>query len=171
MNGYGLRPGLRRPAAQPRFPSAIRRAFTLLEVLIAIAIFAMAAIVLASSYINVLNAYRAIGRQGGAEAEVAFARRQLLTEPDVKKIEQGADFESLGRRVQWKAVAEPSATTADLFSVTLTVELASSPEHDKQTFTETFMLLRPTWSDPAERTRLRQVARDRLAAIQQRKKP
>ena len=33
------------------------------------------------------------------------------------------------------------------------------------------MLLRPTWSDPAERTRLRQVARDRIAAVQQGKKP
>jgi len=48
--------------------SAMREgAFTLMEVLIAIAIFSMAAIVLGAAYLNIINNYSAISRGTGED--------------------------------------------------------------------------------------------------------
>ena len=89
----------------------MRRAFTLLEVIVALAIFALAAIVLGAAYVNVLNAYEAVARGNQSDEDVRFARSQLLAEPDQTKAETGSDFVSTGSRgVKWHATIE--ATTA-----------------------------------------------------------
>ncbi|MEO7347041.1 MAG: prepilin-type N-terminal cleavage/methylation domain-containing protein [Opitutaceae bacterium] len=145
-------------------------AFTLLEVLIALAIFAMAAVVLASSYLNILNSYEIVARNMVNDEDIAFARQIVLTEPDRAKLEQGGDFETAGgRRARW-SVEITSTSMADLFSVAFTCEISdparSTPEKSKQTFT----VLRPTWSiDLAEQTKLRQEARTRIAEINAKK--
>jgi len=51
-----------------------RRAFTLLEVLAALAIFALTAIVLGSAYLNILNSYAVVGRGTEDAQDIAFAR-------------------------------------------------------------------------------------------------
>gem|GEM_PF-169364 len=142
------------------------RAFTLLEVLVALAIFALAAVVLGSAYVNVLNSYAAVSRSRDADEEIKFARLQFLAEPDVKKIEDGGEFDGIGdRHVKWTATATPT-TTADLFSVTFNCEVTDPLQHEPQKVTETLMLLRPTWSDPTERSKLLQDAKNRIAEIQ-----
>ncbi|MEO5961507.1 MAG: hypothetical protein ABIR80_20540 [Opitutaceae bacterium] len=142
----------------------------MLEVLIALAIFAMAAVVLASSYLNILNSYEIVARNMVNDEDIAFARQIVLTEPDRAKLEQGGDFETAGgRRARW-SVEITSTSMADLFSVAFTCEISdparSTPEKSKQTFT----VLRPTWSiDLAEQTKLRQEARTRIAEINAKK--
>ncbi len=148
----------------------MRRAFTLLEVLVALAIFALGAIVLGGAYLNVLNAYDSAQRGSQNDQDVRFARAQLLAEPDHDKAEQGGDFESAdGRRVRWHAKIE-STVTADLFQVTFTCELGSTSGGALPTVTETFTVLRPTWADPVEESKLRQEAADRIAQLQGRNK-
>ena len=68
------------------------RAFTLLEVLMAMALFAMAAVMLASAYLNVLNSYETAGRAAQLNEDFAFARQLVLNEPDRKKVEEGGEF-------------------------------------------------------------------------------
>ena len=62
----------------------------------------------------------------------------------------------------------PTNTTG-LFSVDFhlhrQLELAATAA-DPRTVTQTFMLLRPTWSDPADRSTLRQAAAARIAKVQ-----
>lgn len=65
------------------------RAFTLVEVLMAIMIFALSAIILASAYVNVLNSYMLVERVAQSSADLTFARSLVLTEPDRKKLEEG----------------------------------------------------------------------------------
>jgi prepilin-type N-terminal cleavage/methylation domain-containing protein len=78
------------------------RAFTLVEVLVALVIFAMAAVVLGSSYVNVLTSYEVVARGTRTNADLGFAREQVLREPDRKKLEQGGEFETLGGgRAKW----------------------------------------------------------------------
>ncbi len=142
------------------------RGFTLLEVLIALAVFALSAIVLGATYVNVLNAYHVVNRTDAHEEEIRFARAQLLAEPDRKKAEEGGDFEAAkGGRVSWRAKIETSST-ADVFQVTFTCEVAeTNAKTPSGPVTQTFMLLRPTWSEGIDMSKLRQDAKDRIIAL------
>jgi len=149
----------------------MRRAFTLLEVIVALAIFALAAVVLGSAYVNVLMAYESVQRGNQVDEDVRFARAQLLAEPDHDKAETGADFVSPGgRQVKWHATIE-TTTMADLFTVTFVCELAGDAAGGAaQTVTENFTLMRPTWAAPTENTKLKQDAQDRIAKLQGKEK-
>jgi general secretion pathway protein I len=143
-------------------------AFSLIEVLVALAIFAMAAIVLGATYVNVLNSYAAIDRDRDADQDVQFAISQLRAIPDLLTAEAGDQFDSTNNRhVTWTCTIEPT-TIADLFTVTFNCEL-DDPGVDPKKSTLTFTLFRPTWSDAVQRSQLLQDAKDRIAAIQQAK--
>lgn len=163
---------LQHPAAAPwRNPAVARRrrrGFTLLEVLVALAVFATASIVLASAYINILNGYDIAARANETDADVAFARSLVLTMADRKKLEQGGDFDSSeGNHVRWSVEINPT-NTADVFTVTFTCEIDSGGAREPQKTVETFTLLRPTWSDDAaERDKLREEAKTRIMQMQQ----
>ena len=147
----------------------MRRAFTLLEVIVALAIFALGAVVLGAAYVNVLNAYDVAQRGNQVDQDVRFARSLLLAEPDRDKAEKGGDFDSgNGRRVQWHATIE-ATMTADLFEVTFVCESSESGGANVPV-TETFTLLRPTWADPVVNGKLRQDALDRIKEMQGLKK-
>ena len=144
--------------------------FTLIEVLVALVIFALAAIVLGSSYLNVLNSYDIVARGNQLDSDLAYARSIILTEPDVTKLQKGGEFDTAdNRHVKWTADIQPT-TTADLFTVTFTCELASTSGGDPQKAVETFTVLRPTWSiDPAARGQLRSDAHNRILELQGKK--
>lgn len=143
------------------------RGFTLLEVLVALTIFAMATVMLASAYLNVLNGYEVVSRGVQINEDFAFARQQVLNEPDRKKVEEGGEFETAGsRRAKWSTEIE-STGVADVFKVTFTCEIAdpNRPEPERQV--QAFIVLRPTWVvDPAERGKLKEDAKTRILEIQ-----
>jgi len=140
--------------------------FTLIEVLVALAVFIMMAVVLGSSYANILHAYELAGRAVVRDEDVRFARMSLLAESEREVVERGAQFEGgNGRQVSWKAVIEQT-TTADLFLVTFTCEITGPDLPKPETVTEVFRVLRPTWSEPADRDKLRADAKTRIAKIQ-----
>lgn len=139
--------------------------FTLIEVLIAIAILAAAVIPLAVGYINVLNGYEVARHSTVSDPEMQFARMQLLTQPDVELARQGGDFDAAdGRHVRWTALIEPT-NEADLFTVTFECELDGTSTMKAQKVRQVFRLLRPTWSVAADRSTLRAASRDRILKI------
>jgi general secretion pathway protein I len=141
-----------------------------MEVLVALCIFAMAAVVLGSSYLNVLLSYELVSRSLLVNEDFAFARQIVLNEPDRKKIEEGGEFETAGgQHARWGAEIE-STNVADVFKVTFTCEISdpSRPEPDK--IVQTFTLLRPTWViDAAERGKLKEDAKTRILELQGKK--
>ena len=139
--------------------------FTLIEVLLALMVFGLTAVVLGAAYLNVLNSYEAAQRSNQDDDEVAFARSQLLVIADLPTAEAGQEFDDGDRHVKWTAGADPTTTT-DLFTVTFTCVISPSGAAAPRTVVETFMLVRPTWSDPTERTTLRQNAANRIALFQ-----
>jgi len=141
-------------------------AFTLLEVLVALAIFALAAVVLGATYVNALNAYEAATRRNQYDEDLRFVRAAVLTQSDRDKVEEGGQLD-LGnnRRATWQADVAPTGTV-DLFTVTWTCTIADPAKPQPYKITQTFMLLRPTWSDPVERSQLLADAKDRIAKIQ-----
>jgi general secretion pathway protein I len=140
--------------------------FTLLEVLVALAIFALAAVVLGATYVNALNAYEAATRRNEYSEDLRFVRAAVLTEPDRNKVEEGGDLPLGGnKRARWKA--EIAATdTVDLFVVAWTCEITDPSRREPYRTSQTFLLLRPTWSDPVERSTLLEQVRERIAKIQ-----
>jgi general secretion pathway protein I len=147
-------------------PARRAAAFTLIEVLVSLAIFAMGAVVLGATYVNVLNSYAVIARSHDSDEDARFACAQLLAEPDIQKAQTGDQFDSTGsRHVVWTSTIEPT-TTPDLFTVTFQCEIDDPALKEPKKITQIFMLLRPTWSVAADRSKLFQDAKDRIAVIQ-----
>lgn len=150
---------------------SVRHGFTVIEVLVALAIFAMGAITLAGAYIGIVNAYDIASRSNAFDADVAYARSLLTKEGDRTKVEQGADFDGTDRRrVHWSAEIT-STSEADLFAVAFTCEISETGvTGGPKKITENFLLLRPTWStDAAERTKLKEDAKTRILELQGKK--
>ena len=141
--------------------------FSLVEVLVALTIFALGAIILGSSYVNVLNSYSIASRTAASSEDLAYARSLVLTQPDITKLQDGGEFDTAsGRHAKWSAEITPT-TTADLFTVVFTCEFTAANSGDPEKNVQTFMLLRPTWSiDPAARSQLRQDAKTRILELQ-----
>lgn len=137
--------------------------FTFLEVLVALAIFAFSGLVLASAYLNVLSAQHAALQRDANAADCRLAREALWAEPALEKVTVWNDLELPDERTaRWRATITPTKT-ADLFEVTLEIELPAGGTRKETTITEVCRLLRPTWSQPAERETLRAEARSKLA--------
>lgn len=152
----------RGPSTTARSPAG----FTLLEVLIALLIFTIAAVGLGTAYVNVLRGYEVAAQAVQVDEEAKFARAQLLAEPDVEKAKTGADFESTdGRKVVWSSTIE-ATELPDLFTVTFVCETSGPMLKEPVKTTQVFRVLRPTWSQAADRGVLRQAVQDRIAEIQ-----
>jgi len=142
--------------------SKLRRAFTLVEVLISLAIFALAAVVLSAAYLNIISSYSAMGGRQQAEEDWNWLRLSVLLEPDRKKVEAGGRLAlTNGQQLVWTAKIEPT-DVADLFRVNLRGETAQTTGPEAWQRSQMVQLLRPTWSDPAEREKLRDITRQRL---------
>ena len=148
-----------------------RRGFTLIEVLVALSIFALAVVALGSAYLNVLTSYEVLSRGMQINEDIAFARQQVLRESDRKKLEQGGDFETTsGRRAKW-GVEIASTLMPDVFTVVFTCEINEPSRPEAEKTTQTFTLLRPTWSvDAGERGKLKEEVKTRIAEVQGKKK-
>lgn len=143
-------------------PSGPASGFTLIEVLVSLAIFALAAVVLGTAYVNVLSNFQKMQAQAGDGGEAALVRALVLAEPDRKKAEKGGEMSLLaGGRLHWDATVEETAV-ADLFRVSLAVEIAPGGKAAVRRRDQEFLVLRPTWSDPAKREKLRAASRERL---------
>lgn len=140
-----------------------RGGFTLIEVLVALAIFAIAAVVLGATYVNLMLTHASLRDRDGTGDDLQWAREALLVEPDRMTAERGGDvILPDGRTANWRATIQPTGVS-DLFEVVL--ELDAPPRDgggDLVKSRATLRLLRPTWSLPAERDELRRKAQERL---------
>ncbi|MDQ8187345.1 prepilin-type N-terminal cleavage/methylation domain-containing protein [Pelagicoccus sp. SDUM812002] len=137
--------------------------FTLLEVLVSLALFFMAVTFFSMTYLNTLMAIEGTRLNQGLEQDMAAIRRQALMIADIEELEEGGDVVTGEHGLaRWSLEYEPTAV-ADLFLVTLSVELdPDDAENGAREATERFYLTRPSWSEPTERDELRAQTRERL---------
>jgi len=139
------------------------RGFTLIEVLVSLAIFALAAVVLSVAYLNIIGSYRALGAQHQGDEDWKLLRAVVLTEELLEKVEEGGRIALPdGRQLNWKAKVDPT-DVADLFLLTLEADSPASGDAEAWQRRQVLHLLRPSWSDPAEREELREKTRQRIA--------
>ncbi len=141
--------------------------FTLLEVLVAMAIFFAAVPIFVSAYVNTLELMDRVQVNQSLDQDMAAIRRAALLESNVEEIEKGGEVVT-GEHgaARWRIEYEPTRI-ADLFWVTLSVELDPVDEEKGVTeATEQFYLTRPSWSDPLDREDLRARSAERLAEKQ-----
>ena len=137
-------------------------AFTLVEVLIAVAIFAMAASVLMSAFVNALLSRENAAKYDLLNADIRAVRMQLLLEPNLEDAEDGDEYETVhSGEASWEAQVVPT-NVVDLFQVELSIRFSEPPEGLVADYTETLYLLRPTWSESDERSDLLQDKREAI---------
>ncbi|MBC2604470.1 PulJ/GspJ family protein [Pelagicoccus albus] len=137
--------------------------FTLLEVMVAMALFFMAVTFFSMTYLNTLMAVEGMRVNQGLEQDMAAIRRQVLVLGDVEEIEQGGQVVTGEHGLAtWRVEYEPTEV-ADLFEVTLSVELdPDDEENGVRQATETFYLTRPSWSEATAREELRARTKEKL---------
>ena len=137
-------------------------AFTLVEVLIAVAIFAMAASVLMSAFVNALLSRESAAKYDLLNTDIRAVRMQLLLEPNLEDAEDGDEYETVhSGEASWEAQVVPT-NVVDPFQVELSIRFSEPPEGLVADYTETLYLLRPTWSESDERSDLLQDKREAL---------
>ena len=139
-----------------------RSGFSLIEVVIALAIFAMAAVVLSDTFVNALLAREKGFSNDARNRDIRAVRMQLLLEPNREDAEDGGTYETLSNgSADWKAVIEPT-NVVDLFHVKFRIRFSEPQEDQEAHYEETLYLLRPVWSEPDERSNLLQEKKDTL---------
>lgn len=146
----------------------MKRGLTLIEVLVALAVFALAAVGLAATHGNLILARESMQRLDQEDEALKQARAAVLA-PDAladgklvtlsgQALSGSLQLEN-GTDASWEA--ELALTdVSDLFTVKLTVR---STNGARETVTQqTFFLLRPAWSSDADRQTRRQTAQKRL---------
>ncbi len=143
-----------------------RRGFTLLEVIVALAIFISGISVLTIAYISTLGAINRVQINQSLEQDLAMIRRHALVLSDLEKVEEGGEV-ATGRHglAQWEVEIEP-AEVADLFRVTLFMTLDPEDEEGVRAAQQQFYLTRPSWSDPIDRSELRARSKERFVEQQ-----
>jgi prepilin-type N-terminal cleavage/methylation domain-containing protein len=131
-----------------------KSAFTLIEVVLASAIFATALVVLTGAFTNALTAMHNMHRDAGDEVIFRYVSSLVTTVPDLDNFKEGEELDLPDdAKVSWTAVVEQTAV-ADLFKVELTITLRKAGADEPLVRVEHLYLLRPTWSDSDDRDKI-----------------
>lgn len=136
--------------------------FTLIEVVIAVAIFALAAFQLSSAFTYALLARERSVNNDMRYDDIRAVRMQLLLEPTLEDAEDGDTYETLNNgEATWRAEIEPTEVV-DLFMVNLLIQFDEPMEEQSAEYSEQLYLLRPTWSESDERSQLLEDKKQQL---------
>lgn len=135
--------------------------FSLIEVVIAIAVAGISFFLLTETFFNILLTLDSLESQSDYQKDVRFVRREIIQIADREELEDGGEITTLdlGRAV-WQVELEETEIV-DLFQVDLSIEF-ENPEGEPIEYREKLFLLRPTWSDPIESSAILSDVRDRI---------
>jgi prepilin-type N-terminal cleavage/methylation domain-containing protein len=135
--------------------------FSLIEVVIAIAIAGFAFFALTQTFFNILLTLDALESESDIQKDIRFVRRQIIQIQEREDLEDGGEIPTLDLgAAEWTAELEET-TVVDLFRLDLSVEF-ENPEGEPIPYNETLYLLRPTWSDPIDSSEILAEAKDRI---------
>ena len=138
------------------------KGFSLIEVLIALALFAICSNLIASAFINALLARERNASSTYQDIAINTVRKQLLLEKNSEDAEEGGTLTLLEKGdASWIVEIYPT-DIIDLFECRFDIEFLESDSPNQEIYSETLYLLRPTWSESDERSSLLQEKKDAL---------
>ncbi len=130
------------------------RGFSLIEVLLTLALLSVSLVMLSQAFTNTLISLDQLNVETDRQGVLRFVRAQILQINDRDEFEKGGEIETLdlGTAI-WRAEVEET-NVADLFKVFLEIELdpPNTKERRRELYKQEIHILRPTWSDPVERS-------------------
>jgi len=143
------------------FKQRRRKGLSLIEVIVAMAIFGLFAAVLTSTFTAAMVARQSVRQDPQREEDRRFVLRHVLSLTEKEAFEEGGELETLhSGAVSWETDYEPTEIV-DLFKVFITIEFQDR-EIDEEPLVEELYLLRPFLSDPDERDSLIEEKREGL---------
>ncbi|MGA1205526.1 MAG: prepilin-type N-terminal cleavage/methylation domain-containing protein [Opitutales bacterium] len=143
-------------------------AFSLIELVIAIAVAGIAFFVLTETFFNVLLTLEDLETESDHQKDVRFVRRQIIQIADRDELEDGGEITTLDLgEATWEAEVEETGIV-DLFRLDLQVEF-ENPDGETIEYRESLYLLRPTWSDPIESSTILSEAREKMEEMNRRR--
>ncbi|MDG1139426.1 MAG: type II secretion system protein [Opitutales bacterium] len=144
------------------------RGFMLIEVLVALALFGMAAVFLVDGISVASRTMRLMKDTREMEQDLLWARSQIFKEHRYEKLEDGGEIEALTiGEILWETEIEMT-NVLDLYRVKLSLEYDGNEELgiDSGTRVSSMLILRPGWANESdfstERTRLLEDKRDKI---------
>lgn len=142
--------------------------FSLIETVIAVAIAGIAFFVLTETFFHVLLTLESLESQADYQKDVRFVRSQIVQLADRDEVEDGGIITTLDLgEADWEAEIEETDVT-DLFELRLFIDF-ENPDAERIRYEEVLYLLRPTWSDPIDRSSLLEEARQNIENIARRR--
>lgn len=142
-------------------PAPSLQGFTLVETLVALALMTLTVAVLTEAFYNTLRAVDLIDVRATNEDDIRFVRSTVIQTASLEDFEDGDEIETLNLgQAAWEAYVEET-DLPDLFRVELTIEF-ENPEGEPFSHREKLYLLRPTWSEPTDRSSLLEDMRERI---------
>ena len=127
-------------------PGGFRKGFTIIEVLVALAILGAGAFVLTFAFSNAVIGLRHQQDNSHWANDLQFVRRQVLLAKDMDTLEEGDEIDTLSSgTISWQASEIEMAEVIDLFRVIVEYEIEDAPE-GLENHSEVLYLLRPNWS-------------------------
>jgi len=130
-------------------PRSEKRAFSLIEVVVALALFAIASVVLTQSFLGGLISLEKFDFNDVRNQALNTVYVHILSIEDRNQVLSGGDFTTIGDiPVSWNASIDPTEV-ADLFDVKVTLNFTDKTlfPHSNVPVTEQFYLFRPEWSE------------------------
>lgn len=144
-----------------RIPSD-KSAFSLLEVVVAVAIAGIAFFALTQTFFNILLTLDDLESESDIQKDIRFVRRQVIQIQERETLEEGGEVATLDLGTAEWTIELEETTVVDLFRMDLMVEF-ENPEGDEPiNYNELLFLLRPTWSDPIDSSEILAEAKDRI---------
>ncbi|MEM9160135.1 MAG: prepilin-type N-terminal cleavage/methylation domain-containing protein [Verrucomicrobiota bacterium] len=144
-----------------RFVRSSDEGFSLLEIIMSLAVFGVALVALSGAYVNTIASIERVEVDQGLEQDLNMVRSIVLTLETTDDLEDGGEINTgVHGEVSWRAEYEATGV-ADLFEVTLFVEMDDERTGISREVEQTVYVTRPTWSDPTERAALRDETRQK----------
>jgi type II secretory pathway component PulJ len=148
--------------------------FMLVEVLIALALFGMSAIVLVNGVTRISTIVHQMKDTRELEQDLIWVRSQIFQESDYEKMEEGGDITAptMGE-IRWEAEVEMLTEVLDVFKVTLNLEYEGNSDFNVESGERSSImyLFRPTWSQNSdfarERNDVLEEKRDKIRELQE----
>jgi len=161
---------------QGKVGARVRSGFMLIEVLIALALFGLAAVYLVDGAFIASRVIRVMKDTREMEQDLLWVRSEVLGLADYETFTEGGDITTLSMgEVQWEVEVEMT-DVLDLYKVGLTLEYAGNDDYGVEAGTRVseMYLLRPGWGRHAdfvtERNRLVETKRDKIRELKDERK-